>query len=604
MKRGIIGIVIGLIIFFGLGIFFWLGTEKRIAASQIAPAHSLFYAELPDIQETIKRWPQTALSQILNEPSMRRFVKQPLSKIPSDSLAAWDSFVRLRCSGLFVCVADSYRDNWIVGIRTPVDRSVSRIEIGLIARNLFGCTIRELDSRMAGAGSETEDKLLLIQVGDWLVLGRNAGLLQETARNANTGSGGIQSDRLFQECRSKVLANYDLLSFVRGGPIFDISNGLSWVLPKDEREGDIKAILSTTTIDGPRLHDSVFTRQDIPSTSGPFEQHDLDMSSPKTIAFFTSRVGLSELWRITDQFSQFSQVAETIHDYLDQARSFGIDPRDLDALISGATVIIDCDAKTDVVTAALSFRVNDPEKFKHLIDEIVTQKFSDNCVQTHVSGVPAYVVQGNANAAVVFGLTGHEFLVACNASVFAEVLKRMQTKEDGLQKNEDYKRVTKLVAEPTDMFMYIDTKTTFERFYDAIRPMLIFGTVFVPTLGVYVDSSLLPETDEISKHLTPIVFSKRRVPNGILDESVGAVTAYQASGLVLGTTVALGLCYDAANFSRLAQRLPRGLLSSREDRVSRLQHGLFLQHCYECAHGGRLTPCAALNQADRTPYVR
>jgi hypothetical protein len=323
MKRGIIGIVIGLIVLFGLGIFVWLGTEKKIAASQIAPAHSLFYAELPDVQETVKRWPQTALSQILNEPSMRRFVKQPLSKIPSNSLAAWDSFVRLRCSGLFVCIADSYRDNWIVGIRTPVDRSVSRIEIGLIARNLFGYTIRELDSRMAGAGSETEDKLLLIRVGDWLVVGRNAGLLQETARNANTGSGGIQSDRLFQECRSKVLANYDLLSFVRGGPIFDISNGLSWALPKDEREGDIKAILSTTTIDGPRLRDSVFTRQDIPSAPGPFEQHDLNMSSPKTIAFFTSRVGLSELWRITDQFSQFSQVAETIHDYLDQARSFG-----------------------------------------------------------------------------------------------------------------------------------------------------------------------------------------------------------------------------------------------------------------------------------------
>jgi hypothetical protein len=266
-------------------------------------------------------------------------------------------------------------------------------------------------------------------------------------------------------------------------------------------------------------------------------------------------------------------------------------------------VIIDRDAKTDAVTAALSFRVNDPEKFKHLIDEIVTQKFSDSCVQTHVSGVQAYVVQGNINAAVVFGLTGHEFLVACNASVFAELLERMQTKEDGLQKNEDYKGVTKLVAEPTDMFMYIDTKTIFERFYDAIRPMLIFGTVFVPTLGTYVDSSLLPETDEISKHLTPIVLSKRRVPNGILDESVGAVTAYQASGLVLGTTVALGLC-NAANFSRLAQRLPEGLLSSREDHVSRLQHGLLLQHCYECARGCRLTPCAALDQTDRAPYVR
>ena len=47
-------------------------------------------------------------------------------------------------------------------------------------------------------------------------------LLAKAVRNSKTASGGLRSLKLFQECRANVPAEYDLLSFVQGGPV-------SWV---------------------------------------------------------------------------------------------------------------------------------------------------------------------------------------------------------------------------------------------------------------------------------------------------------------------------------------------------------------------------------------
>jgi hypothetical protein len=74
-----------------------------------------------------------------------------------------------------------------------------------------------------------------------------------------------------------------------------------------------------------------------------------------------------------------------------------------------------------------------------------------------------------------------------------------------------------------------------------VRPILVFGAALVPTLSEYIDSNSLPETSEISRHLTPIILSRHRVPDGIIDESVGPVTAYQALAFVLGTGIALSV---------------------------------------------------------------
>jgi hypothetical protein len=524
----------------GLGFFIWRLVQKRIVPSQIAPANALFYAEVPHLQQTIKRLPDTAIFQILNEPTVQRFIRQPLTKVPANLKSAFDSFERLRCEGLFVCVAGTEPEDWLVGIRTSLDRPSARTEAGALIHQLLHGSVRDLNGGRSPNG-EMVSELSMMFAGDWLLLGSNERTVREAAQNAESGKGGIQSDAVFIQCQKKVTADYDFLSFVRGNPTFDMFRGRPWSLPKDERNGEIQAILSTTAIDGAKLRDMIFTERQVPSATEPLEERGLDMSSPKSVAFLTSRVGLSELWQVTDRYTRFSQIAETVHDYLDQARSFGINPEELDTLISAATVLIDRNSTSDAVTASVSFRVNDPNRFRGLIDQIVEKKFPDTCTRVQVGGAPVYVIREKTNTNVVFGLVGHELLVAWNTTTFSELVQRLQVKENGLIKSEEYRSASKLVSPPTDLYLYVDTKTAFERSYDAVRPILVFGAALVPTLSEYIDSNSLPETSEISRHLTPIILSRHRVPDGIIDESVGPVTAYQALAFVLGTGIALSV---------------------------------------------------------------
>jgi hypothetical protein len=545
MKRLFAGGLLLLLV--AIGVFLWRQGQSSLSANQIAPADCLVYLELPDLVETAKRWPDTALCQILGEPSVRRFLKQPISKTPVSYRKVWGAFKALRCGAIFIGMTDLDNSHWICGMRTSVGQSTWRPEISSIAEALFGQNIRvvapENLENVGSAPAEAargEAQFYCTRIDSWVLVSCSARLLLDAVRNSKTASGGLQSQKLFQECRSNVPTGHDLLTFVKGGPSLDSSTGLHWQFREQENERSARAVLATTAIEGTRLRDTVFTLTGASPSASPFEQKGLAMTSPTTIGYAASQVGLSEIWRWCDQFSEESFVAGTIRDYMGQAKSFGIDPQDLDSLVSGAEVILDRDAKADSLNGAISLRVTDPEKFQRLIDQVVTEKFPDSCKKIGAASRPTYLVQVNNRAAIVFGLVGHRLLISPSESVFEEFVHRLQNHAPGLEANNQFEAIAKLVSKPNDLFVYLDAKAGFERFYEVSKPMLVLGIALMPALSRYIDAMALPDTRDISKHLGPVVLSRHRVPNGVVDESVGPITAYEAVALLLGGGAAMG----------------------------------------------------------------
>ena len=265
------------------------------------------------------------------------------------------------------------------------------------------------------------------------------------------------------------------------------------------------------------------------------------MTSPSTIGYLASQVGLSEIWRWCGQLSDETPLAEAIRNYVAQVKSFGIEPQDLDSLISGAEIILDRDPKTDSLNGTISLHLIDPAKFRGLVDRVITERFPESCRTIEIASVPAYLLQVNERVSIVFGLVGHLLLVTGSQSNFAELVHRLQGQAAGLESNNEFKAIAKLVGEPTELFAYLDAKSGFERFYEASRPMLVFAIALMPTLSQYLDAMALPNTDDISKHLSSIVLSRHRVANGVVDESVGPITAYDAAALFLGGALAMSL---------------------------------------------------------------
>jgi hypothetical protein len=545
MKRLIVGGLVLLLL--AIAVFLWRQARDSLSASQIAPVACVAYIELPNIAETAKRWPDAALCRILSEPSVQRFLRQPISKAPANYQSAWASFATLQCSALFLGMTAPDRDQWICGLRTSVDESTWRREIAEVSKALSGQNIKEVapenleHETKAGKADKDLAENYCTRVGSWILLSRSPELLLEAVRNSKTPSAGLQSLKLFQECRANVPTENDLLSFVRGGPSIDASAGLHWSFGEEGTLGNDQAVIVGTTIVGARLRDTVFTLTGGTAKVSPLDRRGLAMTSPSTIGYLATQVGFAEIWRWCGRLSEQSQLAETIRNYLGQVKSFGVEPRDLDNLVSGAEIIVDRDPKSDSLNGAISLQVSDPVKFQHLVDQVVTEKFPANCTKIEVATIPTYLMLVNERISIVFGLIGHQFLISGSQSNFAELVHRLQSRAPGLESDDQYKTIAKMIDEPNVMFAYLDAKSGFERFYEASRPMLAFGIVLMPTLNRYVDAMALPETEDISKHLSPIVLSRHRVANGVVDESVGPVTAYDAVALLFGGALAMGL---------------------------------------------------------------
>jgi hypothetical protein len=546
MKRLIVGGLLLLIA--AISVFLWRQNQIPVSSSQLAPADCLVYIELPKLIQTAKRWPETALCQILGEPSVQRFLRQPVSKIPKSYQSVCASVQTLRCSALFFGITDPNSQSWICGFQTSADQRVWRREIGNISGALFGQAVHLMepaDYKQPGPrpseGGRNGAVTYCAQLGSWILLSRTADLLIEASRNAKAASGGLQSVNLFQECRANVKEGYDILCFVRGRPSIDLSRGLRWRFREDESQDTQRAMLAATAIDGTQLRDTIFTLTDKPASVAPLDRKGLAMTSPTTIGYLASRVNLSEIWRRCDELSGDWPIAKTIRDYLGEVKSFGIDTHGLDALLSYIEIVVDRDPKADSLNAAFSAEITDPERFQHFIDQIVMEKFPDRSRRVEVAAVPAYAIQLTGNTSLICGLVGRQLLVALTRSEFSELVHRLQSQSAGLGNNAQFNGIAKLVHEPADMFVYMDAKTAFESLYDAFRPMLVFGVALIPALNQYIDAMTLPETGEVSKHLSPIVLSQYRVAHGIVDESIGPITAYEAFALISGGAVAMGL---------------------------------------------------------------
>ena len=98
---------------------------------------------------------------------------------------------------------------------------------------------------------------------------------------------------------------------------------------------------------------------------------------------------------------------------------------------------------------------------------------------------------------------------------------------------------------PTNFFAYVDTALLYSRLDATLRPMLLMGAAFMPTMNNYIDVSKLPSPEVITKHLSPIVSSQRYERDGYMAESVGPVTLNQA---------AIGLGFPAAFWAIGRQR--------------------------------------------------
>ncbi len=508
--------------------------SESTPAARLASPDSLIYLELRDLPESLKRWPETTLSKIFCEPTVARFISRPITQIPSSWRVAWHALGRLRPVNIYLCCSDLNGRDWVFGAKCSGDLRDWQDEIGQQIHELSAYHLAPISSdpqRQTGVSPEAGKLIFAARNGQWLLFSLRPEALRSAMKRVGNKPAGLETSEVFRQCHAHVPADADFFGFLGGRTSDSSASPLDW-LPSASA---IPALMIATKLEGSNIHDTVFTRASSAQTKR--SARGMYLTTPSTLVYVSLPLDLLHIRDLTKRLAREWGIAQTAQEYLNEVTTSGVDFQQLSEIVKGAEIVINRNPNRGLVDGFFLIEVSDPDSFLGMVRKILQQEFPDRWAEKGVGDSRIFRFGTDQSTNLVFGMNGNHFIAARNEDAYTEVQTRLRNQEIGLHAPNNYKMAD--VDEPSAVSFYLDANTLFERGYGSIRPMLVFGAAFLPNFTDFIDPNALPETSEVSRHLTPILMCRRELPDGTLDDSVGPVTAYEAS--VLGVGAAAGL---------------------------------------------------------------
>jgi hypothetical protein len=526
---------------------FWGFQQRPVPAVRLVPGHSAIFVELADLRQTAKRWKETALAKILKEPSVKAFLRRPLEKLRIADGELWRELERLRPTAAFFCspsgrVADG---DWVVGIRSGGPSRSAREQVLRLVDRIVTAVV-PLQAAESGSSSgltpASPPRLMVEQAHGWILVGRSRTLLNSLLQPHDGKHASLETDPCFKKCREQVSREPDLLTYVQAGKDLRLSalRGFPLVPVASESTANIEAIIGATALEGAQIRDTIFTCGATGAAGESFTRPAQAYASAETMLFLSTRLKLGRLPEAARELAKKWAFAENLDAYFNRLEQSDAQWKWLLEQVSAVTVMVNRNPDTDAIDPIVAINLKDPAAFKALGDKRFDRLgFLDDLEKSSsVLGCWRFGSQTPTSAALV----GNDLIVAQSPEALETMLAGgPRPDSDGLQLNAGYQAVRHEVGQPTELLAFVDARPGFERLYDAMRPMLVLGVAIVPNVQEYVDTDALPPGPDIGCHLSPIILSKRQVAGGVIDESVGPVTAYQAFLLFAGGAVASGV---------------------------------------------------------------
>ena len=517
-------------------LFLLLGRDEseKTPAARLASPDSVLYLEFRDVPESMKRWPETTLSKICLEPTVARFFSRPIEQIPPSWKAAWSALVRLRPINIYLCCSDWSGKDWVFGARCSGDLRDWQSEIDDRVHELsaYRLAVISSDPQRPTSRSPRAGKLMFaVRSGQWLLFSLRPEALRTSLKRIGDKPAGLETSEVFRQCHTHVPSDADFFGFVSGKTEGSSASPSDW-LPSSSA---IPAVMLATKLEGPNIHDTVFTRVTSGQTKLPAKG--MYLTTPGTLAYISLPLDLLHIRELTRRMAREWGIAQTAEQYLNEVTNSGVDFHHLSEVVKGAEIVINQKPSQDLLDGFFLLQVSDPDSFAGMIRKILQQEFPDRWTEKDMGDSPVFRFAAGQSVNFVFGMNGNYFIAARNEEAYAEARARLQDQQIGLRAPSNYKIAD--VSQPSAVQFYLDANTLFERGYGSIRPMLVFGAALVPNLADFIDPNALPETSEVCKHLTPILMCRRELADGTLDDSIGPLTAFEASAL--GVCAAAGL---------------------------------------------------------------
>lgn len=560
MKRLLVVLVVLAVLIGGAFYFF---TQRSVRdGAELVPAGTVFYAALPDIRRTAARWPNTALARIAAEPSVARFLEKPAGNLATQGgLEGVDLLFRVKPGRFFLAVTD-LRDAGadvmlgfqFFGSRQELDAAFERLYREL-AKSMPQAKRTTTDYQGDAVTSFVGDGPILFTAahGSWAFLANSEAALKNSLDRAagRDRSPSLAADADFKTVASRLPADPDVAWFGRLKPVVDaLLSYASKVEPAAVNQNQLaeieklKAAGGTLRLDGADLREATFILQPDAPKVPAVDRTPLAFTTPGTTFYYDGSLDLTTV--ASDTY--FQSLPPDVQSFLTSQQ---IDLKQLPQIFGNDLGVIINWSPSAMIPGVLAVaEIKDRKAAEALADKLVATLGAGSSASelngARVFGFPALSSQLVDPAVAI----GDKFFFA---SLTSPELERALTLKPGSPTLEDspaFKPALAVYTGGVQAFGYLDSKALFEGVYNQLRPIAMLAAVVSPDLGKFVEIDKLPETEAISRHLSPILYTNKQLPDGWLVESSGPVTLSQAA--FVG-----GIGLASAYAAQMMQGLPR-----------------------------------------------
>jgi hypothetical protein len=561
MKKALSALLVALALAVGgAAIYFYQkpalgGGSAKPMAADFLPGQTLALLAFPDPAQTLADWRTTDLYKIWTEPEVQAFLERPLSKIPKskefdDTLA---SIVKLDPKNLFIALASLEEktnlphviagfqfkgssadvEKLLAAPKDLVRKSTANGKADLL--NYQGRSIETFDD---GNGTTVGAVFL----NDWYFISNDVALLKSTldrieGRAPASSPPTLDKDADFQAVLAKMPAGSETLIFGRVQPFMTRLIALTAASgqpmnPEQRAEAEkIKAIGATTAFEKGKIRDTIYyLAPGLKQELAKLQMSSLPLTSADTIFYGASVLDIPAKIDLPAN----NPALAVLGGFLQELQKRGVTLESFRAAFGReAGAQLDWPANNPQPGLILSLSVQDrpaADKFLESLVSLPVEPASWQKAQANGSNYYSLNVPNVPFLSPTLTVTDKHLILGLNPPDVRTAVGREPAGGGAVAQSETYKTAASAVGKPNVSFAYLDSKAFFERLYGgSLRQALVMGAaIFAPQIGDYADLGKLPNTETISKHLSPIVFSQSLDGDGLTFESVGTVTFAQA----------------------------------------------------------------------------
>ncbi|MEO8207343.1 MAG: DUF3352 domain-containing protein [Chthoniobacterales bacterium] len=534
MKKTILVLI--LLAILGSGAYYLFRTYGPTNPARYLPESTIAYASFNDIPRSARRWQQTELAKISEEPSVREFLKKPLEKLGEAGKNEAEAILReIKPSRLFCAVTSIQATNisWVGGFQyyggtKSLQHALDRLREHLnSALPLAEHTVSQYEGVEITKSQHGLLTLFTATKGVWCFLSNDEKALHEVLdRHAGRNTTpAFSTNADFQKGLAELPRDPDFTGYLNVQPLLETllttgkSLGATANPRQEEQARKVKSISSSFKIDGPILRDSFFVQTTDISTSR-FEHKTIHYTTPETLLYYGAQFKWPNLQDGVTAFIPANILTSLTEQHLETVNLTEVFGPEFGLSVSWPQ-------SKFTPELLISIPLVNPDVAKKLIETVSASVFpqmivSDDANAHYYSYPSVSNPLLNPSLAItkdflLFGMT--------DAEVHAAAAKSADS--PNLETSPNFQTIKNIYQDANESFGYIDSKVVFDRGYNALKPVLTFGAAMMPAIAEYIDTAKLPDSSAISAHLTPITIDQRRVPGGVFMESSGPVTLHQ-----------------------------------------------------------------------------